>query len=455
MNILVIGDVMIDINHHCTTYRKAPEADIPVYNVTNTDYKLGGASNVSSQLNNLACNVELVSVIGDDIIGEKIKDILTSEKIKNMLFIDNNRATTQKIRLLCDDKIVNRHDIETTTDIEITIEEKILSYIYSKTEIHAIAISDYQKGVITKVLCETLIDYCNKNGILTFIDPKTKEYTKYKNCFCFKPNLLEGQLISGYTNIYHIFEFIKDNLFCKNMVLTCGENGMYLNNTINWVESLKDINVVDVTGSGDIVFAMLIYYYLLDRDMLKACRVANYIAGKGIQYIGNYKVSLLDIEEYNTLHINFLINNFETDKIEQLSRCPNIVFTNGCFDVIHSAHISLLRYAKTLGNKLIVGLNSDSSVKSIKGEKRPINNQDERIELLKNLGYVDHIILFNDDTPYSILSHLKPNVLVKGGDYTPDSIIGKEFVNKIIIFDYIKNKSSTLTINKIYSQNKI
>ena len=238
-------------------------------------------------------------------------------------------------------------------------------------------------------------------------------------------------------------------MLCKNIVITCGENGMYLNNIMTHIDNNEQCNLVDVTGSGDIVFSILIFSYLLDKNMVIACRISNFVARRGIKYIGNYSVTVNDIQAYYEENIDFLLYDYEIDKITRLSKKENIVFTNGCFDIIHSAHIQLLQYAKSLGKILVVGLNSDSSIKNIKGEKRPINDECERIELLKNLGFIDYIIVFYDNTPYHILNHLKPDILVKGGDYSEDSIIGKEFTKKICLFDFIQNKSSTKIIEKI------
>jgi len=450
MKVLVIGDIMMDINHYCETSRMAPEANIPVYNVNNTEYILGGASNVTKNLKNLDVDIEVVSIIGDDYIGTKIKDLLDSYHIKNTLFIDPSRSTTQKVRLFNNKVIINRHDIESTLDINSYLETRLLNYLYSKENIDAILISDYGKGVITTHLCELIIDYANQKNIYTFVDPKLKNHMKYQNCFCFKPNLHEGQTISGAIEPGVILDFIKETLSCKNIVLTCGENGMYLNSITNHIINDEHIDVIDVTGSGDIVLCILVYVFLRTKDLYQACKVATKIAGKGLKYTGNYNISKQDIIEY--FPDTRIIYDYETEKIKTIGELSNVVFTNGCFDIVHSAHIKLLRYAKSIGNVLVVGLNTDASVRRLKGSQRPINNQDERSEFIMSLGFVDYIILFDEDTPYSILSSLNPNTIVKGGDYTKENIIGGEFAKNIELFDYISNKSTSITINKILSK---
>jgi D-beta-D-heptose 7-phosphate kinase/D-beta-D-heptose 1-phosphate adenosyltransferase len=468
MKILIIGDIMIDIYFDCNTKRKAPEADIPIYNVINTEYKLGGASNVAKQLTNLKCNVEIISVLGDDIMGQKLQELLTFENIKYKIFIEKNRKTTQKNRIINNNNLINRYDIENTNDIEYITQQNIFDYICSNQNVDAIIISDYQKGVITTNLCELIINYANQNNIFTFIDPKVKDFIKYKNCFCFKPNLLEGKMITQKEKINDIINNIYQDICCKNVILTSGKDGIYLsinNNEYIHNNNYNNINIIDVTGAGDIVISIIVFIYLLSKDFIKACDIANFIARKSIQYIGNYNVSFKDIQEYNKkypLYSIFEFDNYykklniythiiydhEIEKIKEI-KSNNIVFTNGCFDIIHSAHIKLLNYAKSLDKIFIIGLNSDSSIKKIKGHDRPINNEKERIELLQNLNIANYIIVFTSKTPETILSYIKPNILVKGGDYDISTIIGKEHVNKICLFDYINNKSTSNIINKI------
>ena len=212
MNIIIIGDVMIDINNKSEVLRFAPEADIPIYNILDTNYILGGASNVAQNLKNLGTNVEIISVIGDDIYGEKIKEIFDTKLIKNKMFVDKERKTTQKNRIFTKDKLNVRYDIESTNDISCDIENQIIDYVMNKNnsnienyKIDAIIISDYDKGVITETLSQTIIAYANEHNIPTFVDPKIKNYMKYKGCFLFK--ILE---MANLSNSYPGTDIIKN-----------------------------------------------------------------------------------------------------------------------------------------------------------------------------------------------------------------------------------------------------
>jgi D-beta-D-heptose 7-phosphate kinase/D-beta-D-heptose 1-phosphate adenosyltransferase len=442
MKIIVIGDIILDTNHICNTTRNAPEANIPVYNIIDTNNILGGAGNVAKNLQNLGCNVEIISVIGNDYAGSLITNLLGENEIKNTIFIEN----TQKNRVFCNNILINRYDIEDTHDISSENEENIMQYIQSLSDIDAIIFSDYRKGVLTTRVCKELIAYSRCKNIFTFVDPKPAGVMKYKNCFCMKLNLLEGETISGKKSKNDIMQYVKSHIDCQHIILTCGENGLYVDSVEHHIYNNFPVNVVDDTGCGDTVLVVVAYMYLKTRDILNSSKIANYIARKCVSVIGNHQISELDINEF----IDTIILDKETNKLIQLSKMhKNIVFTNGCFDVIHSAHIKLLQFAKKLGDILVVGVNSDSSVKRLKGEHRPINDISERSNLLQNLGIVDYIIIFDDDTPANILSILKPHTIIKGGDYTKDSIVGGKYAKEIVIYHYINGISSTNTIRKI------
>ena len=298
MNVLILGDIILDINYQSEVKRNAPEADIPIYDILEKNYILGGAANVALNLKNLGANVELIGLIGDDSNGKKITDLLDENKVTNKLFVDNNRHTTQKNRIFINNKLHVRYDIEETHDISCSAEEQAINYVINKKNIDAIIISDYDKGFITENLSQNIIKYANDNNIPTFVDPKLKNYLKYKDCFLLKPNINEAEKISDNKNIDKMIEIINKKIGCQNLLITIGKQGMILNSVSNKIEHESIINLVDVTGAGDIVMAVLVYIYLKEGDLFKACKIANYIAGKSVGFIGNYFVSINDVEEY-------------------------------------------------------------------------------------------------------------------------------------------------------------
>jgi len=468
MKVIVIGDVIIDINYFSKIERCAPESpDISIHDIYQTIYILGGASNVAQNLCNLNVDVELISVIGNDNSGKKIQCLLEEKNIKHKLFVDTSRKTTQKNRIFNNNKLTFRYDIEERMPIHDKLQKNIFEYIKTKNNVSAIVISDYDKGVLHFDLTKEIIDYANLNNILTFVDPKVNNYLKYQNCFCFKPNLIESEIISGKKDINEIIGFIEENIKTSHLIITCGKNGIIVDDIDTIIKHQEEINVVDVTGSGDIVLSVLVYVYLfICKDMVIASKIANYIAGIGVSVVGNYIININDINNYlcvnnickskvNNSTKNKVIYGLDFNKISSVKsrhHYNKIVFTNGCFDILHSAHIKLLQFAKSCGDILVVGLNSDESIKRLKGESRPINLIDERSDILSLFDFIDYIIIFNDDTPLNVIKTLQPNIIVKGSDYKKENVVGKEYADEIILFDFINNKSSSLIINKIQNQ---
>lgn len=466
-SIIVVGDAMIDAYYYANVKRNAPEAiSVPVHDVFNRDYKLGGACNVALSLHNLGSDVEFVGVVGDDACGTQIESMMRSSNLKHNLFVDKTRKTTQKNRVLHNDELACRFDIEDTCDITVALQNDILNHIVSNASVKCIVISDYNKGVITTDLCQSIISYANRNGVPTFVDPKVSNWHKYTHCFLFKPNAVESEQITNETAVDHIVNAIHERIECKNALITLGENGMIfsekVDNVVNTsaIRHNKLIHKKDVTGAGDIVLSVLVHMYEKSNNLIEACRVANYIAGKSVGVVGNYNVGPSDIDDYyentntnenkneNSCHAK-IIFDYESDKIAELSNRKGVVFTNGCFDILHSAHIKCLKYCKSQGDVLVVGLNDDNSIKKNKGPERPINDVDERATMLSLFDFVDYIIIFSDETPYSVLKLLKPLKLIKGGDYKVETIVGAEHANEVLLFDYINNKSTSSVVNKI------
>lgn len=457
MNVLVIGDVLLDINHFSKISRNAPEAShIPINNITHTEFKLGGAANVSSILHKLKIDTTLLSVIGSDMAGKKIIKLLTEQGIKHKMFIEESRKSTQKNRIFSEKHLITRFDMEDANNINCFIEDEIYSYI-TRNDFHIIVLSDYDKGLLTASLTQKIIQYSNENSIYTFVDPKLKEPFKYKNCYCLKPNMNESVVMSGYKNINDIMINLKSNINCDNLIITDGENGVYINDSSKHYNINKPMEVIDVTGCGDLFLSVIIHGFITTFDLYYSCEMANYFASQSVATIGNGNISCNALQQYKKKipykmkEIPQVILNTASDLfyIDQLSNYKNIVFTNGCFDILHSAHIQLLKYCKSLGDILVVGLNSDKSIHRLKGNNRPINDIHERSLMLSLMDFIDYIIVFEEETPYNIVKLLMPDIIVKGGDYNKEEIIGGEFAKQILLFNYIDGKSTSKVIQKI------
>lgn len=457
MNILILGDVMLDIQHHSIVKRACPEnPHVSVHFVEETKYILGGAANVASNLAQVGANVYILSFVGDDFAGQKIKELLQKTRVEFYFLEEKGKKTTQKTRIFEGDELKARFDIEDTDYInERSVNFVLQSVCSSEIKYDAILFSDYNKGFLEPRLCEEIIKYANAKGIPTFVDPKVRDVHKFSQCFCFKPNFIEASTITANTSIQSIFLSLFQKLECKNIVLTHGSHGIYCNSEESHCFTFLERSLVkDVTGAGDIVLAVLVFAFIVTNNLQIAAEVANKMATLSVQHLGNYIINKEALRKQLFLSLmhkngNKMICEGDLPLLRESLQDQTIVFTNGCFDILHSAHLQNLKFARAQGDVLIVGLNSDSSVKKLKGQDRPINGEDERSLSLSLLDSVDYIVIFEDTTPYEIIQTLKPDILVKGSDYQGKTVIGAELVREVRFFPYVPNHSSSLIVSKI------
>lgn len=466
-NILIVGDIMLDRYYFGISKRISPEAPVPVLLKNNEKIVLGGAANVAINVKKAKQNVSILSIIGDDIEGNVLTSLLQENEIDTSLIItDKTRCTNVKNRFIGQNNIqMFRFDEEYTEKINDTINNEIISAFEKNINKYDIVIiSDYNKGLLTIENTKKMIEIANKNNIRTLIDVKEPKYEKYKNAYLIKPNLEELKQITN-MNVEteeEIIEAAKELLKNANseyVLVTKGKDGM----TIVSKEDYKNIScktreVFDVTGAGDTVISYLAVALVNNIDLLNAIQISNYAAGVEVSKMGTYAVSIKEIQNYieeeNDIEIDKKVVSID-ELVKILKNISNkkIVFTNGCFDLFHVGHARYLKKAAKFGDILIVGVNSDSSVKRLKGETRPILNEKERMELLSNLEFVSYVVKFEEDTPYNIINKIKPDIIVKGGDYKVEDVVGKDIVEKyggrVEICPYIDSKSTTNIIEKI------
>lgn len=456
-NVVIFGDIMLDHNLQGYCYKIANEGPIPVINIKNEQLGIGGCGNVLLNVSGLgAKNIFLFSRIGVDKNGKKILKLLPSNTTE-FLIKDTSFSTITKSRIYSDNKIVARYDKETIIEISSEQEEIVINnfkHVISNNNISSVILSDYNKGFITKSLCQTIIGLCNTNNIPTIVDPKI-DYTKYIGCTIIKPNKAETKSIFNMdlnTLSYEEYHKSLHNLLsCKLSIVTLSGDGISASsNNIHYRAFASTKDIIDVTGAGDVVCAVLGTYYPYIKDIQLLINIANHLASISVCHLGVYTINNNDlINTYKYIHKTkeITIDNFI--KLE----LSDIVFTNGCFDILHSAHIELLKFCRSLGKTVIVGLNSDCSIKSLKGSTRPINSINERIKMLNAIDYVDFIIVFEEDTPLNLIRDIKPDFLVKGGDYVIEKIVGREFAKNTVLFNYIDGLSTTNIIKRIITTN--
>ncbi len=462
-NILVVGDLMIDHYLWGKCERISPEAPVQVVDIQNETTRLGGAGNVINNLISLGSSVTVLSVIGEDEAANELKKMLEDAGATNFLVVEKNRKTSKKSRLMASHSQIIRYDNESKEDISLESQEELFEkYIEIVADFDVILFSDYGKGVLTKALCQELIISAKNQNKKILVDPKGKEYDKYSGSYLLTPNKKEAQeatniQIKDSESLKKALVKLKNIASLEVSMITLSEDGIaFLQDDEVVIKPTVAREVYDVTGAGDTVLASLGFSLAQKNSLSSSVEFANLAAGVVVGKIGSATVCLDEIEEYkSSLHkssIELHIKNIdEIEKISNRLRLQNkkIVFTNGCFDILHKGHVSYLNVAKSFGDVLILGLNSDNSVKRLKGETRPINTQDDRAYILSALECVDYVVIFEEDTPYELIKKIIPDVLVKGADYEGKQVVGSDIAKQTKLVEFVEGKSTTKTIEKI------
>ncbi len=441
--ITVIGDVMIDWYLHGESSRISPEAPVPVVNFKESKFQLGGAANVANNLRHLEIEPFLIGAVGKDHFGSLLKEHLKVEKIKFNLLSEKSFQTICKQRLMSSNQQLARIDYEQyfhaskLSNILNTFTKNI-----AKTDL--IIVSDYGKGTVSNA--RKLIQSARKLKKKILVDPKGEDFTKYKGANLITPNKSEFENIMGKVgskkDLENKAKKMLEHLDLESLIVTLGSEGMYVltksNKKIigNFINAYPQ-EVFDVSGAGDTTISALGAALSEANDIFSAAEFANLAASISVSKLGTSTVSKDEV------------TNLQASKSNEEQV---IVFTNGCFDIIHSGHLDLLKEAKSYGDKLIVGLNSDKSVSKLKGPERPIIGQSERKKILSALKFVDEVIIFNEENPLKLIKKLKPSILVKGADYKKEQDVGGAFVEsyggEIKLVKLTKGKSSSKIINK-------
>lgn len=463
--ILVIGDVMLDTYFTGDVKRISPEAPVPVYKKKNEWSVLGGAANVVANLVAADQKVSIMTIVGNDKNGDKLKEKFREQGVDTSLVITLNRNTTEKIRFLAaNNQQVMRLDVEDTYPIEHDECEKMLELLEKKMDrFELILLSDYLKGLLTLEFTQGVLKRARNKNIPAIVDVKDPNVNKYKDACLLKPNLKELQNLTGLTcesdeDIVAASKKLKKVCHTKYVLTTCGARGMVLvGDTSHYFIASVGKEVFDVTGAGDTTIAYLAACMVNGFEMNDAANIANYAAGIQVSKVGTSSVYWKEIRKYLANEENVTMHKILTGKSVDTFREENankkIVFTNGCFDILHVGHVRYMQEAAKLGDILVVGLNSDDSVRRLKGLERPINTQSDRLEMIAALEFVDNVVVFDEDTPYELIKKIQPDVLVKGGDYNPDNVVGRDIVEarggKLKLLEFVEGKSTSNIIEKI------
>ncbi|MDL2269336.1 bifunctional D-glycero-beta-D-manno-heptose-7-phosphate kinase/D-glycero-beta-D-manno-heptose 1-phosphate adenylyltransferase HldE [Desulfosarcina sp. OttesenSCG-928-G17] len=471
-SILVVGDLMLDRYYWGDVTRISPEAPVPVVKVTEKTFSLGGSGNVAANLAGLNCSVLLVGLVGTDAAAGTLGEMMTRAGITNHCLASNLRPTITKTRIMAGNQQVVRLDEEVDTAIDFTTADRLLDRTLSLLPgANAVILSDYGKGLFQDVnVVQGLIQACRSTGIPVFVDPKGKNWQRYSGATCVTPNTAEleaihGARISSEDELVRVAKTLRDELSLDWLLVTRGPRGMMLVGDTEPAMgiSARTRDVFDVSGAGDTVIATLAACVSAGLDFPHAAAVANAAAGIVVGKVGTQPV-----------HMDDLVNELSASpvcqpetvlwKVADLQEArirvsgwrqsgQRIVFTNGCFDLLHPGHVSLLHQARGLGDRLIVGLNTDASICRLKGPSRPILPGEDRAAILSALGDVDMVVFFDEDTPLNLISLLKPDVLVKGADYAIEAVVGGDMVKswggEVRLVELLPGHSTTAIAKKL------
>lgn len=465
---LVIGDLMLDEYLWGKTERISPEAPVQVVDVLREDLRLGGAGNVVSNLAALGCNVSVCSVIGADDNGERLRQTFGEMGIgTDGLFSAPDRRTGKKTRVMASHQQIVRIDRETKDSLSSSSEEMVLNWLRANaSEFDVLVVSDYLKGVLTPIVLETVISIGRGADIPVVIDPKGSDYSKYRGATVLTPNRKEAEQASAVAIVdEESLDLAAARLMAdvnlKALLITRSEAGMSLYRLSEKPLHIPTVarEVYDVTGAGDTVLAVLSLGLAAGLSFEDSARLANTAAGIVVGKLGTSTLTPAEIlDEIGREHRDSDNKIKNLDVLAEIiaaekSRGKKIVFTNGCFDLLHVGHVKYLQKARSLGDLLILGLNSDASIRRLKGEKRPLIGEDERAHILAALDCIDYLVVFDEDTPLNLIETLKPSILVKGGDYTLDGVVGREVVEanggRVELVQFVDGKSTTNIIGKI------
>ena len=473
VRLLVVGDVMCDtyLSGHVT--RISPEAPVPVFESTDKRHVLGGAANVAANLRALGCEVRLAGVVGDDATGRYVREQLRAQGIADdLLAQDAERPTTEKTRLIARHQQLVRLDQESRLPLPSGLTAQTLVGVESiLADVDGLICSDYNKGVCTPDLLAPLFAKAKAANLPIFIDPKARNFAQYRGATVLTPNLAEvrhatGDPVEDEPSLTAAAESLLRQSEAQALLVTRGAAGMSLFHPPQAPQHLPahTRDVYDVTGAGDTVIAAFAAAAIGGLSYVEAARLANVAAGIVVGKAGTAVVHREELQAHlqarNAPWQRKLRTRDDLSRALQQHRRrgERIVFTNGCFDLLHGGHVHYLQQARALGDCLVVALNDDASVRLLKGNERPLRLQDERARVLAALACVDYVVVFGEATPLALIKSLKPDVLVKGGDYTLATVVGREEVEasggSVRLIPYVEGISTTELVARIVQRSR-
>ncbi|MBI5115567.1 D-glycero-beta-D-manno-heptose-7-phosphate kinase [Candidatus Poribacteria bacterium] len=473
--ILVTGDIMLDMYVWGNVERISPEAPVQVLKIESEEPRPGGAGNVAANLSALGARVSCCGIVGDDANGRLLCRLLGKLRVDTSgMLRDKERPTTVKTRMIAHGQQLLRVDKEETRPPTETIEKKLLERINALLpSCDAVLLSDYGKGTLSDDAIRKIVAASNKNHKPVLVDPaRHRSVESYRQCTVLKPNRTEAALAAGMqitdeVSLEAAATRLLDVSKAMCVLVTEGSNGMTVFRKSSEPLHVGGLSrpVYDITGAGDTVLSLLGYVLAGGGTIEEAAEIANVAGSIVVGKLGAAPVTKQEIIRELMSFQHVASHKIKTsDEIaavcrEHRRRKEKIVFTNGCFDLLHVGHIKLFQFAKNNGEVLVVGLNSDASVRKLKGPSRPLLKQTERAYILSALEQIDYIVVFEETTPLKLIKVVKPDVLVKGADYTRDTVVGRDFVEsyggRVELAPLVEGASSSGIMSRIVNNKNI
>lgn len=467
--ILVVGDVMLDRFTHGKVDRVSPEAPIPVLCVQREMAMPGGAGNVVANLAALGARAELLGVIGDDAAGRELSALMAGLNGRSDgLLTVAGRPTTTKTRFIAGGQQLLRADAETDAPLDDADAARLLAVAAERLPgAGALVLSDYGKGVLTAEVSTALIDLARAAGVRVLVDPKGRDYGRYRGAFCVTPNARELSDATGMgarddVGVVAASRALARDCGIAAVIATRSEQGMSVVPADGPATHLRAQarEVFDVSGAGDTVVAVLATAIAAGANLVEAATLANIAAGIVVAKVGTATVRPGELRDAASLALATGpgAKRVTLDRaVEQVGRWHQqglrVGFTNGCFDLLHPGHISLIAQARAQCDRLVLGLNSDDSVRRLKGPTRPVQDEASRATVLSALGDVDLVVVFGEDTPLDLIRALRPDLLVKGADYSIDNVVGAREVlgwgGRVVLAELTEGQSTTSTVARM------
>ena len=470
IKVLVVGDLMLDRYILGEVDRISPEAPVPVLRHAHRYERPGGAANVAMNLAGLGCQALLAGFWGDDTERRELASALDAASIDTAGAVTTSLPTTSKTRIVGRTQQLLRLDIESrdrpgAEDLQ-RLQERVIALV---RKVHAIVLSDYAKGVLTNEICAAIISEARSAGVLVFVDPKTPDFSKYSGATMVCPNLHElaaatGVAIHDLDALLAAGEGQRREHDLKYLTATMSERGIrVLSDEGTFHSPARAREVFDVSGAGDTVIATISAAIAAGLGIETAVELSNLAAGIVVGKVGTVPITHHELITLLTPSSNLRATEKILDRQQLVARIADwraagetIVFTNGCFDLLHVGHVTLLEDCRRFGSKVVLGLNSDASVCSLKGPTRPVVGERERARVMAALAAVDAVVLFEEDTPLELIRAVRPDVLVKGGDYSIETVVGHEEVQaaggRVEIVPTVEGLSTTNIVRKLTSQ---